>query len=347
MKLTQCLIVKNEEQNLPQALNWGKRLFDELIVVDTGSSDGTVAIAEKSGAKVLQFEWIDDFSAAKNFAIGQCTGDWIFLLDADEYFEEKDVELLRPLIEKVSKLYSRRNGKNYKYNVIETPWINIGNKNISKQARIFRNVPYLRYSGAIHERLQSLPGGHVSVYSADAPAIYHTGYVWSEAGSKEKKGARNFRTAIKALAKSPDSSKLRLFAAEALMYEGKYGEADKYFSQAMKNTDRSIWPERIREGYKQWLNNYMNMGNSGLEYSTEILVSALHVYSEAVAKFPDDADFDILVSLLFLKANDSKNTIRFFNNALSKNGGKISEKFMASDSKIYEKLRTICGKLNG
>lgn len=343
MKLTQCLIVKNEEQNLPQALNWGKLMFDEWIVVDTGSTDGTVALAEKLGAKVLRFEWIDDFSAAKNFTISQCTGDWIFFLDADEYFEERDVPALRPLIEKVSKLYG--NGNNHGYNVIETPWINVGNNNISKQARIFRNVPYLRYSGVVHERLQSLPGGYLRVYSANSPAIYHTGYVWSKEGSKEKKGSRNFSIAVKALAKSPDCSKLRLFAAEALMFEGKYGEADKYFSEALKNTDGSIWPERVREGYKQWLNNYMNIGNYGLGFNTELLVSALHVYSEAVAKFPNDADFDILVSLLFFKSNDIKNTIRFFNNALSKNGGKLSEKFMAFDSKTYKKLRMICEKL--
>jgi len=55
LKLTQCLIVKNEELNLPRALNWGKKLFDEQIVVDTGSNDSTVAIAEKMGAKVFHF----------------------------------------------------------------------------------------------------------------------------------------------------------------------------------------------------------------------------------------------------------------------------------------------------
>ncbi len=157
LKLTQCVIVKNEEQNLPRALNWGKNLVDELIVVDTGSSDGTVALAEKLGAKVLHFEWIDDFSAARNFAISKCTGDWIFFLDADEYFEDTDVPLLRPLIEKIDGLYVTEKGKKHRYNVIETPWINFGNDNNARQARIFRNEPYLRYAGAVHEQLHNLP----------------------------------------------------------------------------------------------------------------------------------------------------------------------------------------------
>ena len=344
VKLTQCLIVKNEEQNLPRALNWGKNLFDELIVVDTGSTDGTVALAEKLGAKVLHFEWIDDFSAARNFAIEHCSGDWIFFLDADEYFDDKDVPLLRPLIEKIDKQLVNVKGKKRRYNVIETAWINVGNNNRAKQARIFRNIPYLRYAGAVHERLHALDGGYLKAYSLKAPAIYHTGYVWAEEGSKEKKGARNFVIAQKALEKSPDSAKLRLFAAEALMFEGKYSEAETYFSEAMKNTDGSIWPERAREGYKQWLNNYMHMGNSGVEL-TDRLISALRVYSEAVSKFPDDADFDILISLLFFKAKDIKNTIRFFSNSQSKKGGKLSEKLMASNSKLFEKLHAACEQL--
>lgn len=344
VKLTQCLIVKNEEQNLPRALNWGKNLFDELIVVDTGSNDGTVVLAEKLGAKVLHFEWIDDFSAARNFAISQCTGQWIFFLDADEYFEDVDVPLLRPLLEKIDRQYVKVKGKKLWYNVIETPWINVQNNNVSRQARIFRNVPCLRYVGEIHEQLHALAGGYRKVYSIKTPAIYHTGYVWLEDDSKEKKGERNFEVARKALKKSPDCSKLQLYAAEALMLQGKYSEAERYFSEDMKNDDGSIWPERVCEGYKQWLNNYIHMANAGPEIS-DILISAVRVYSEAASKYPDDPDFDILVSLLFFTAKDIKNTILFFSNSLSKNNGKISERLMASNSEIYEKLREICEKL--
>ncbi|MBP2637228.1 MAG: hypothetical protein H6Q72_3135 [Firmicutes bacterium] len=345
VKLTQCLIVKNEEQNLLRALHWGKSLFDEVIVVDTGSTDGTVALAEKLGVKVCHFEWIDDFSAARNFAISQCTGDWIFFLDADEYFEDIDVPRLRPLVEKIDKQYVNVNGEKRQYNVIETPWVNVGNNNISRQARIFRNTPHLWYSGAVHEQLQATSGGYLKAYSVQAsPAIYHTGYVWSENGNKEKKGARNFKIAQKALEQSPDSAKLRLFAAEALLFEGKYSKAERYFCEAMKNSDGSIWPERAREGYKQWLTTYLHRGNSG-EDSPDILVSALRVYAEAVAKFPDDADFDVLVSLLFFKAKDIKKTILFFNNSLSKNSGKISKKLIADNAEVYEKLRNLCGTL--
>ena len=76
-KISACVIVKDEEKNLPRWLDSVKRIAEEIVVVDTGSSDGTVAIAEAAGAKVYHFPWIDDFAAAKNFALAQASGDWV------------------------------------------------------------------------------------------------------------------------------------------------------------------------------------------------------------------------------------------------------------------------------
>lgn len=77
-RLSQALIVKNEEANIERALSWGRSFLDEQIVVDTGSTDRTVEIAKRCGAAVYHFDWVNDFSAAKNFALEKCTGDWIF-----------------------------------------------------------------------------------------------------------------------------------------------------------------------------------------------------------------------------------------------------------------------------
>lgn len=69
IRLSQCMIVKNEEKRIRQALSWGKGIVHEQIVVDTGSTDDTVRLARELGAKVASFTWCDDFSAAKNYAL--------------------------------------------------------------------------------------------------------------------------------------------------------------------------------------------------------------------------------------------------------------------------------------
>lgn len=99
--ISQCMIVKNEEKNIRRALSWGKDIMCEQIVVDTGSSDRTVEIAREMGAKIFFFPWINDFAAAKNFAIDQAKGDWIAFLDADESFTPEDAAKIPEILEYV------------------------------------------------------------------------------------------------------------------------------------------------------------------------------------------------------------------------------------------------------
>ena len=93
--ISACLIVKDEEDNLPSCLASLEGLADEVIVYDTGSTDGTVALAREFGAIVLEGYWDDDFSRARNEALAACSGDWIAWLDADETLRCPDVPALR------------------------------------------------------------------------------------------------------------------------------------------------------------------------------------------------------------------------------------------------------------
>ncbi len=151
-KLSLCMIVKNERQNLPRCLASVKRYVDEIIVVDTGSEDGTIEIALQYGAKVIHFEWCDDFSAARNYAISQASGDWILMMDADEELvveSENFLEGIRMQPEIVA----------YSLSYIE----------VDEQAKmtplhrvsLFRNISGLQYVGRFHEVLKYLnPDGH-------------------------------------------------------------------------------------------------------------------------------------------------------------------------------------------
>ena len=98
--LSLCMIVKNEERNLVRCLSSVKSAVDEMIVVDTGSTDRTKELAAAFGAKVFDFDWDEDFSSARNFSLSKATGDWILVIDADETVSSRDHETIRDFIQK-------------------------------------------------------------------------------------------------------------------------------------------------------------------------------------------------------------------------------------------------------
>lgn len=95
IEISLCMIVRNEEKSLSRCLASVEGLIDEIIIVDTGSADRTKDIAAAFGAAIYDFTWIDDFSAARNFAFSKATRDYIFWLDADDYLKEEDQVLFK------------------------------------------------------------------------------------------------------------------------------------------------------------------------------------------------------------------------------------------------------------
>lgn len=98
MTLSVCMIVRNEENCIERSLQSLQGLADEVIIVDTGSTDKTLAIAQRFTAKIFHFPWTDDFSAARNFALSQATSSWILVLDADEVIAQEDHQRIKQLI---------------------------------------------------------------------------------------------------------------------------------------------------------------------------------------------------------------------------------------------------------
>ena len=233
IKLSQCMIVKNEEKNIRRALSWGKGIVSEQIVVDTGSTDRTVEIAREMGAKVFYFKWIDDFSAAKNFAIEQASGNWIAFLDADEYFTAESAKKLLSIIQNVDGLrYSGR-----KVEVIREKLVNVDNAGkigvIAHQDRIFRNEPDLRYRNRIHEGLERLDNQSYVFYDArEELNIIHTGYT-KEAFDQTGKTERNIRMLKKELEREPQNIDTLAYLGDSYLTKSQPDEAKRYFHQAV------------------------------------------------------------------------------------------------------------------
>lgn len=180
-KTSACTIAKNEAENIARSIESYRDFVDEVIVVDTGSTDDTVRIAQEHGATVLHFDWCDDFSAAKNFALDHAVGDWIVFLDADEYFCEECGQRVHEAI-----AIAEQRGHNA---------IGCRMKNIEPatgelhseifQIRIFKSE--FRYQNPIHEAICS-PNG-LSLLSVHETwfFLYHTGYSVLHSKSKAQR----------------------------------------------------------------------------------------------------------------------------------------------------------------
>jgi GT2 family glycosyltransferase/tetratricopeptide (TPR) repeat protein len=188
--ISACLIVKDEEDNLPSCLASLEGLADEVVVYDTGSTDGTVAVAEQFGAIVLEGYWDDDFSRARNEALAACTGDWIAWLDADETLRCPDVPALRASLARTGPEVD-----GFSVVIENTTGAGVGSMFVHSACRFFRRSR-CEWAGRLHEQVAGR-GTHRPVATtalAETVRIHHTGYT-SEAMSSRGKAERNLRVA--------------------------------------------------------------------------------------------------------------------------------------------------------
>lgn len=166
--ITLSMIVKNEEKYLEGCLKSVENIADEIVIVDTGSTDSTIEIARRYNAKIYNFKWINDFAAARNFALEKSTGDWILYLDADERLNEKSISEFRE-----AALLNKKYGIRCKV-VSENSFKK--NKQVFEYVRFFRNDPAIKFEGKVHEQIEpSLSKNNYEILTS-AIQIDHLGY---------------------------------------------------------------------------------------------------------------------------------------------------------------------------
>lgn len=245
LKLSLCLIAKNEEFHLPKLLESIKTFVDEIILVDTGSTDRTKEIGEKFGASVFDFEWNNDFSAARNHAIDQATGDWVLILDPDEIIAERDGPALRELIHKDQKNTYLFITRNYINRPSIQDWIPCKEEYpkeeegmqgyiISYKVRLFPNNPELRFQFAVHEMISVSDCVEKGYKVFQAPFhIHHYGNVETNPKYMEKQKLY-LELGLKKVQEEPDNPQANFELGKQLAILGVYGKAAVFYAKCLE-----------------------------------------------------------------------------------------------------------------
>jgi tetratricopeptide (TPR) repeat protein len=181
LTLSLCMIVRDEEEMLGRCLAAAAPAVDEIVIVDTGSTDGTVQIARSFGARVIELPWTGSFADARNASFAAATGDWLLYLDADEVLVSDDALRLKALT-----------GHTWReaISLVETSFIGElgdGSAVTHNALRLFRNRPGYRFAGSIHEQIApALPTYAPGRIGHAAVRIEHYGYLGTVRDAKEK-----------------------------------------------------------------------------------------------------------------------------------------------------------------
>ena len=212
--LSLCMIAKNEEGMLRECLERVKPIVDEMIVVDTGSTDQTKKIAASSGSMVYDFSWQDDFSKARNFSLKKARMEWILVLDADEFLSTVDLAAITALTERKDMDGFRLCQRSY------TDQIGANNFHpcrgeyeeekgflgyvTAHLVRLFRNDPDIYFEGHVHEVVEKVMQAHRKTWESTEIPLHHYGFAKSDSIIDQKKNIYEKLGRIKAESMSVD-----------------------------------------------------------------------------------------------------------------------------------------------
>lgn len=256
-----CMIVKNEQEILTECLNSLESVYDEIVIVDTGSTDNTIEIAKKYTSKVYSFEWVDDFSKARNYALSLCNAEYILTWDADWILRRGDSQKIRTLKTTL-----------YKYDMVYFCWnVEFGNDlTVTRQSRyhfIFKKNKF-HWESPIHNELvfndKTLPK---SLYIPDIEVFHHKDPV-----TKSHRYEQTQRLILKELKTNPNNVRLRIFYAQGLQFEKGFDQAIEQYKlclqSSLTSTTRINCIERIGQCYFS-----LRKGREGVKFieSTDLI----------------------------------------------------------------------------
>lgn len=283
MNISLCLIVRNEEEKITKCLESFRSLCDEIVVVDTGSTDDTIDLAEKFGAKIFLFSWIDNFSAARNFAIEKATGDWIMMIDADYLIDEDTAEKLKKDLEHLPE-----NIEGVMLPCLLQPY---GTHAIYKPA-IWKKSLDAKYKLAVHEYLD-LSKEQLSRFIRLECPVRHT--------QPLKNFQRNIDILTKEIEKDPENPRYIYYLGQDNQHNGNYAEAKKWYGKFTELTGTSR-----DERHRAWVNIGVCCEQLGDENS------AIAAYEKGIEINPAFIDPYLLLGKIMEKRNAIEDAVGYY-----------------------------------
>ena len=239
MTISACLIVRNESLVLERCLSSLSGAVDEIVVVDTGSTDATPEIAEGFGARIVRDEWHDDFSAARNVGLDAASCDWILTIDADEYLDAGAQGQIRAIV-----------------NHTDAEGILVTVRNLlaaddliqsaeSRIVRLFRRRDDVRFAGIIHEEVTTAITRRGGRIVGSPIVIVHDGYARETTQASGRRAERNLPLLLRAADNAPQDAYLQFHLGATYQHLGQHADAQRHLAQVLQLPNEQLNPEII------------------------------------------------------------------------------------------------------
>ncbi len=344
-----CMIMKNEQDNLPRCLKSLKPVVDEIIITDTGSTDSSRQIAELFGARLFEFPWNGDFSAARNVSLEHASGKWILVMDADEVLSELDYRRFRDLVEAAPPAGAAYDivTRNYMFTINLEKWRpNDGRYpndeagagwTPSNKVRLFPNLTGIRFENPVHEMVDlSIASRKIPILHTDIP-VHHYGHLDKE--RQKRKGEEYYLLGKKKLEQSGGND-FRALCELAVQAGGigRYQEAVELWERVLainpsyplalfnlgyallqmgrfhESRNSSAKAMELDPGLFEAVNNFticeICVGSTG---------KAIQVLEASLEKRPDDANTLVMLAVARICSGDKESAVSIFRRLSEKN----------------------------
>ncbi len=295
-----CMIVKNEEKNLRRCLKSAEKLVDEIIIVDTGSTDQTKAICESFSAKIYDYEWTDNFSDARNYCISKATSDWILWLDADEQLIINDIDATKKLLsDNEADLFSLQ-----LQHLTKKDQDDLEEYYISYHYRLFKNNCGYKFQGSIHEYItleNNRDLGKIKIMNS--VIIRHYGYGEEDA---LEKSIRNLKLLLKEKTMMSDNPWIDYHIAAELYRLKDINRSYSFVNNAISMfvTQNLVPPPLVYKLKYEIITNYCNTDN------------AVNAIEKAIELYPDYVELYFYKGRMLYQQKKYEDAIKTFQKCL-------------------------------